>query len=229
MRLTTLLVLGAFAGAVAATFFSSGNVQGGLFLLNVLLVAVAPVVIARSILQRGIVDVHAVLGAICIYVLIGMLWAFLDNAIGALGSEPFFVQTHEASTADYLYFSYVTQTTVGYGDFTAATGLGRALAVLEALVGQLYLVTVIALLVANLGRTRRDALTPSRSTADSRQTLRRNARMGQLASSAREFTRIRRCPNSSAGITRRTDIVVSKGLVRRWLSTAPATRPSRRS
>src|SRR5262249_9429339 len=155
MRLTLLLVLGAFAGAVVATFFSSGNVQGGLFLLNVALIAVAPVVIARSILRRGIIDVHAVLGALCIYVFIGMLWAFLYNAIGAIGSEPFFVQTHNATTADYLYFSYVTQTTVGYGDLTAATGFGGALAVLEALTGEIYLVTVVALLVTNLRRTRR--------------------------------------------------------------------------
>ena len=155
MPLTFLLVLGALAGAVVATFFSSGNVQGGLFLLNVVLVAVAPVVIARSILRRGVIDVHAVLGALCIYVFIGMLWAFLYNAIGAIGSEPFFVQTHNATTADYLYFSYVTQTTVGYGDLTAATGFGRALAVLEALTGQIYLVTVVALLVTNLRRTTR--------------------------------------------------------------------------
>jgi voltage-gated potassium channel Kch len=75
--------------------------------------------------------------------------------VGALGSEPFFVQTQKATTADYLYFSYVTQTTLGYGDFTAAAGLGRALAVLEALIGQIFLVTVVALLVSNLGRTRR--------------------------------------------------------------------------
>jgi len=54
-----------------------------------------------------------------------------------------------------LYFSFVTQTTVGYGDLTAAGGFGRALAVLEALIGQLYLVTVIALLVSNLGPARR--------------------------------------------------------------------------
>jgi hypothetical protein len=155
LRLTLLLVIAAFAGAVVATFFSSGSVQGGLFLLNVVLVAVAPVVIARSILRRGVIDVHTVLGALCIYVFIGMLWAFLYNAIGALGSEPFFVQTRNVTTADYLYFSYVTQTTVGYGDFTAATGFGRALAVLEALTGQIYLVTVVALLVSNLGRTRR--------------------------------------------------------------------------
>src|SRR5262245_27659800 len=155
MRLTFLLVLGALAGAVVATFFSSGNVQGGLFLLNVVLIAVAPVVIARSILRRGVIDVHAVLGALCIYVFIGMLWAFLYNAIGAIGSESFFVQTHNATTADYLYFSYVTQTTVGYGDFTAATGFGRDLAVLESLTAQIYLVTVVALLVTNVRRTRR--------------------------------------------------------------------------
>ena len=154
-RLTTVLVLVAFAGATAATFFSSGNVQGALFLLNVLLVGAAPIVIARSIVKKGVIDVRTVLGALCIYVIIGMLWAFLYNAMGALGSEPFFVQTHKATTADYLYFSYVTQTTLGYGDFTAAGGLGRALAVLEALTGQIFLVTVVALLVGNLGRTRR--------------------------------------------------------------------------
>ena len=62
-----------------------------------------------------------------------------------------------ATVADYLYFSFVTQTTVGYGDLTAAGGFGRALAVLEALIGQLYLVTVIALLVSNLGSARRRA------------------------------------------------------------------------
>ena len=52
-----------------------------------------------------------------------------------------------ATTADYLYFSFVTITTVGYGDFTAASGLGRALASLEALLGQVYLVTVVATIV----------------------------------------------------------------------------------
>jgi hypothetical protein len=154
-RLTALVVLAALAGATAATFFSSGNVQGALFLLNVLLVGAAPIVIGRHIWRRGVIDARAVLGALCIYVIIGMLWAFLYNAMGALGSQPFFVQTHTATTADYTYFSYVTQTTVGYGDFTAASGLGRALAVLEALTGQIFLVTVVAVLVSNLGRTRR--------------------------------------------------------------------------
>jgi hypothetical protein len=54
-----------------------------------------------------------------------------------------------------VYFSYVTMSTVGYGDLTARGDLGRMLAVTEALLGQLYLVTIVALLVGNLGRVRR--------------------------------------------------------------------------
>ena len=84
------------------------------------------------------------------------LWV-LTGAVGTIQSDPFFAQQAHATVADYLYFSFVTQTTVGYGDLTAAGGFGRALAVLEALIGQLYLVTVIALLVSNLGSARRRA------------------------------------------------------------------------
>ena len=87
---------------------------------------------------------------VCIYVLLGMMFAFVYAAINALSNGPFFVQTSHATTPDFLYFSFITQTTVGYGDFTAAGDLGRALAVLEALSGQLYLVTVIAVLVSRL-------------------------------------------------------------------------------
>jgi voltage-gated potassium channel Kch len=54
-----------------------------------------------------------------------------------------------------VYFSFVTLTTVGYGDLTAAFDAGRIASIFEALFGQLYLVSVVALLVANLGRERR--------------------------------------------------------------------------
>ena len=56
---------------------------------------------------------------------------------------------------DFLYFSFVTLTTVGYGDLTAAGDFGRAIAAFEAMAGQLYLVTVVALLVSNMARARR--------------------------------------------------------------------------
>ena len=56
--------------------------------------------------------------------------------------------TRAAQPVAYLYFSYTTLTTVGFGDLTAGTDLGRMLAVVEALMGQLYLVTVVAFIVA---------------------------------------------------------------------------------
>ena len=154
-RIASVVVLVSLLSALGSLLVSnSSEPSGAFFLLNVLLVATAPVVIGRALWKRQIVDVHTVLGAVCIYVLIGMLFAFVYAAIDGIGSAPFFVQTAHATTPDFLYFSFITQTTVGYGDFTAAADLGRALSVLEALIGQLYLVTIIAVLVSRLsGRT----------------------------------------------------------------------------
>ncbi|MGZ8762458.1 MAG: potassium channel family protein [Acidimicrobiia bacterium] len=145
-------VLGLIASV--ATMGTAINTDGAVAVLDLLLVGAAPVAIASSIIKRRVIDIHTVLGAICIYVLLGMLWAFLYTAISEMTSDPFFAQQATASTADFLYFSFVTLTTVGYGDLTATGGFGRAVAVLEALLGQIYLVTVVALLVSNLSRGR---------------------------------------------------------------------------
>ena len=147
--------LAAFVGAIA--FVASLSIvavgrsgEGPAGLLNAALVAVAPVAIGRSALRRRVVDIQTVLAALCVYVLLGMLWAFVYTAIGSFGSSPFFAQPVTPTSADYLYFSFITQTTVGYGDLSAAGNLGRACAVLDALLGQLYLVTVVALVVSRL-------------------------------------------------------------------------------
>jgi voltage-gated potassium channel Kch len=71
-----------------------------------------------------------------------------------LGGTDFFTTEH-AGRDDFLYFSYSTLTTVGYGDLVAATNLGRSLAITEALLGQIYLVTVVAVIIANLRRPAR--------------------------------------------------------------------------
>ena len=112
-RLAVLVVLVGLASAIAALFFGVKNVSGPLFLLSLLLVGAAPVVIVRSLLRRRVIDVQTVLGALCVYVLLGMFWSFAFAAIGTLGSDPFFSQQSNATVADYLYFSFVTQTTVG--------------------------------------------------------------------------------------------------------------------
>jgi hypothetical protein len=153
IRVAVVVVIAGLIGSLA-TMGTSVSTGGAVALLDVMLVGAAPVAIGWSIFKRGFIDLHTVLGAICIYVLLGMIWAFVYTAISDLSSEPFFAQTAASSTADFLYFSYVTLTTVGYGDLTAAGGFGRAVAVLEALIGQVYLVTVVALLVSNLGRGR---------------------------------------------------------------------------
>ena len=150
-RLAAAISLISLVGAIGSVVIDNGrNPSGVFYLLNALLVITVPWIIGRALYRRRIIDVRTVLGAVCIYVLLGMLFAFLYAAIDAMSSGPFFVQTSQATTPDFLYFSYITQTTVGYGDYTAGGDLGRALAVLEAMFGQLYLVTVIAVLVSRL-------------------------------------------------------------------------------
>jgi hypothetical protein len=154
-RIALVVVLAALVSASAALFIGGKEVSASLFLLNLLLVAGAPIVIVHSLIRRRVIDLRTVLGAVCVYILIGMIWSFAFAAAGTFDSEQFFAQQSRATVADYLYFSFVTLTTTGYGDLTAARGLGRALAVLEALTGQLYLVTVIALLISNIDRRAR--------------------------------------------------------------------------
>ena len=94
-------------------------------------------------------------GAVCIYVLIGMLFVFLYGVIAVVSSGDFFAQGTDGTRSLRLYFSFVTLATLGYGDYTPAHELGRTLAIVEALFGQLYLVTVIAVLVSRMrGATR---------------------------------------------------------------------------
>jgi len=148
-RVAALVALVAFIGSFSLVVFGkSGDGAGAL--LDAGLVAVAPVAIARSVIRRRIIDVRTILAALCVYVLFGMVFAYVYTAIGDFGSSTFFAQSVQPTSADFLYFSFITQLTVGYGDLTAAGNLGRACAVLEALLGQIYLVTIVALLVSRL-------------------------------------------------------------------------------
>jgi Ion channel len=70
--------------------------------------------------------------------------------VAVLGDGYFFAQGTDGTRALRTYFSYVTLATLGYGDYTPSGNLGHTLAVVEALLGQLYLVTVVALLVARM-------------------------------------------------------------------------------
>jgi Ion channel len=78
----------------------------------------------------------------------GVLFAAFYAAIDHLDAAPFLAGHRPASTQTFQYFSFTTLTTLGYGDFTAAGNGGRAVAVIEALVGQVFLAPLVARLVA---------------------------------------------------------------------------------
>jgi ion channel len=130
-------------------------------IVNGLLVGVAPVAIARGLVaelrDRREVTVAALAGVLAIYLLAGMFFSFLYGVIGAVDEPALFAEQATSDRADQLYFSFVTMCTVGYGDLTPAGDVARALSVSEMLLGQIYLVTVVALIVSNLGRRREPA------------------------------------------------------------------------
>jgi hypothetical protein len=117
----------------------------------------AIVAIGRQLVTHPRVSASTILGALCMYLLIGLFFASVYAVADVVGPDPFFRQVAVARPVDFLYFSYVTLATVGYGDLTAARDVGRMLAVTEALLGQLFLVTVVALIIGNVGRGRHRA------------------------------------------------------------------------
>jgi Ion channel len=124
--------------------------------VNGLLVSVAPIVIATGLVgelrRERAVDAQTLSGVLAIYLLVGMLFSFVYAVIGAVDSDALFAQGTTPTAADELYFSFVTLCTVGFGDLTPAGELARTVAICEMLIGQIYLVTVVSLIVANLGR-----------------------------------------------------------------------------
>jgi hypothetical protein len=154
-RLAAVVVTVAILSAAGALLFGHMAATSATGLVGLLLAVLAPLVILRRIVLSPRITFRLVLGALAIYLLLGLSYAYLFPLIGTFTNTPFFAQTAAPVSSEYLYFSYTTLATVGYGDFTAATSLGRIVSVSEALVGQLYLVSAVALLVGNIGREMR--------------------------------------------------------------------------
>lgn len=153
-----IALLAVILAAIAAVFGPSdggGAVPRVLTLLLILLTPLAVVAgVVRELREDRTVTVQTVICGLCLYLLLGMAFAFVFGAIEDISGDPFFNHGVPGSPNDFLYFSLATLTTTGYGDFSAATELGRAVAVTEALIGQIYLVTVLAVIVSNVGARR---------------------------------------------------------------------------
>ncbi len=136
-----------FAAAVVVALQGKTVADGAVVLLSSALVLTTPVAIGWRTFQHQKVTGETIMGALCIYVLIGMIFATLDYGID-LTSGTYFAQPGPHGPPDFVYFSYITMATVGYGDLTPAPGLPRTTSALEALVGQIFLVVLVARLVA---------------------------------------------------------------------------------
>ncbi|HEY2288032.1 MAG TPA: DUF664 domain-containing protein [Streptosporangiaceae bacterium] len=142
-----LLAGSAVAGALAVSRPSDGAVAAASIWTGFLLLATVTVIV-RHILSFATVTGQSIFGAVSAYLIIGFMFAAFYAAMGKLNGGQFFADGRPGNSETFQYFSFTTLTTLGYGDFTAAANDGRAIAVLEALTGQVFLATLVARLVS---------------------------------------------------------------------------------
>jgi hypothetical protein len=157
VRLAAIVALiGSTAAVVLALTGSTAALVGISAVWAAFLLLFAVIIIVRRVLAEPEVTIQSIYGAVSAYLIIGLMFAAVYGAMNRFAGGGFFASGSPANTNTLQYFSFTTLTTLGYGDFTAAGSAGRAVAVLEALTGQVFLATLIARLVATF-RGPRDA------------------------------------------------------------------------
>jgi hypothetical protein len=147
----TAAVAVGWVAAVAAGVVPASVIQAAGGLVSVLIPATLIGGLLRLVSTRG-VTLQAVAGSLAIYLLLGLVFAWAIGLAAHIGDAPYFVTGTDGTQSTRVYFSFTVLTTTGFGDLTAANAVGRALAVLEMLAGQLYLVTVISVVIGNFRR-----------------------------------------------------------------------------
>ena len=156
--LRVVLAVGTIGVGVALAAVPGNLTEGILSCWIALVRAPTIVVVVRRILHHRVITGQTIFGALSAYLMIGFFFTAVFTAIDRLASGPFFAGGQAATSATVQYFSFVTLSTTGYGDYTALSETGRSMAILEALSGQIFLVTLVARLVALFGTARPDRL-----------------------------------------------------------------------
>jgi Ion channel len=147
-----VIVTGSVVAVVLA--LNKSTVDSGLaFGWSALMLLFAAGLIVRRVLAQPEVSLQSIFGAVSAYMIIGLMFAAIYEAIDKFTAEPFFVQASMPGLKTFQYFSFTTLTTLGYGDYTAKQSGGQAVAVMEALLGQIFLATLVARLVASFRGT----------------------------------------------------------------------------
>jgi hypothetical protein len=144
MVTSVILILCAIAAAVNLVVGEDIAAGGAMAVISGVLYFGAPFSIVRHLVSRRTVDRETVLGAIATYLMVGMFFAFTYRALGLVQAGPFFGRSGEGTFPQDLFFSFTTLTTTGYGNLVPASNPGQSFAVLEMLIGQLFLVTAVA-------------------------------------------------------------------------------------
>lgn len=145
LRVANVLLGLAAAAALARLLTVPGAGELSVLLaVSCVLYLLAPLAIVRHVFVGREIDRETVLGVIAAYLLIGMFFAFAYAWLGEVQNGPFFGADGDGTLPQNLFFSFVTITTVGYGNLVPAGNPGQTLAVFEAVIGQLFLVVALA-------------------------------------------------------------------------------------
>ena len=143
VRLAQLAVVLSLVFGILQAATDDLNIGAIAFFFVGLLLLFSPVAILRRILPKETVDIESLFGAVDVYIIIGLIYSVLFIGMAHIAyanhKTPFLAQPpptpHQAS--DYVYLSFVTLTTVGFGDLTPLSDVARSVVVLEALMGQI--------------------------------------------------------------------------------------------
>jgi hypothetical protein len=149
------LVAGSVVAAVLQLAAANTPAAGVANLWTALVLLVAIVMIVRRVLARPEITLQSIYGAISAYMILGLMFAAIYSALSHFDGNMFFAHGRRGNAQLFQYFSFTTLTTLGYGDYTAANSDGQAIAVLEAMAGQIFLATLVARLVAGFRGTSR--------------------------------------------------------------------------
>jgi hypothetical protein len=148
LRAAAMLAVAAVVLAALAEIVGDVHLLGASSFVLVVLLLLAAGAILRSVLAETEVGFRTILGAISVYTILGLLFTFLYAALDRVQSTPFFGSGVSLKSGDILFFSFTTLTTTGYGNLVPAGQPGRMFAGLEMLMGQIFLVTLVAGLVS---------------------------------------------------------------------------------
>jgi voltage-gated potassium channel len=157
-RLALILGVPAILGRWSAYIFSTSGVDFVALTdhcVEILFLGFVAVMILRAIFTQGSISLDSIFGAICAYLILGMAWGSMYSVIEVLNPGSFqatgelaeALQSADARGPVLVYYSFVTMTTVGYGDITPVSPAARTLAWLEAMMGQFYIAVLVAALV----------------------------------------------------------------------------------